>query len=84
MYMEQFELFDLPNPCVGVCEANNKGFCKGCLRSRDERLYWIKFNNLQKRQVLRLCRLRRAKLARLASARRQASIELPEQMDFDF
>ncbi len=82
--MEQYELFDLPSPCINVCEANSKGYCKGCLRSREERHLWLKFNNLQKRHVLKLCRLRRAKLVAMAQARQQKTIELPEQMDFGF
>lgn len=82
--MEQQELFPLPNPCIGVCEANNKGYCKGCLRSRKERQLWLSLNNLQKRHVLHLCDLRRQKLTQLAQARRSADITLPAQMDFDF
>jgi len=34
--MEQLEFFPLESPCVGVCELNNKGYCKGCLRSRED------------------------------------------------
>lgn len=83
--MDQLELFALPSPCIGVCEANNKGYCKGCLRSRDERLHWLKLSNLQKHRVLHLCQLRRNKLKQLASQRQQNTLlTLPEQMDFDF
>ena len=35
--MEQLEIFPLQSPCIGVCEVNNKGYCKGCLRNREER-----------------------------------------------
>lgn len=83
--MEQLEFFVIPSPCVGVCESNSKGYCKGCLRSRDERLYWLKMNDTQKQQVLRLCVLRRKKWQQ--SAQQQSispDIILPEQMDFDF
>ncbi|OZB37850.1 MAG: oxidoreductase, partial [Alishewanella sp. 34-51-39] len=27
--MDQLELFELPNPCIGVCESNQRGYCKG-------------------------------------------------------
>lgn len=60
--MEQLEFFKIPSPCVCVCEMNERGYCKGCLRSRDERLYWLKFSDAQKKQVLRLCQQRRYKL----------------------
>lgn len=82
--MEQLEFFAIPSPCVGVCEANAKGFCKGCLRSRDERLYWLKMNDAQKHQVMRLIALRRHKLQKSAWEQQQAALELPEQMDFEF
>ncbi len=82
--MEQQELFPLPNPCIGVCVANSKGYCKGCLRSRKERQLWLQLNNLQKRQVLHLCNLRRRKLHQLAHARHSNDISLPEQLDFGF
>ena len=56
---EQLEFFEIPSPCINVCEANDKGYCKGCYRNRDERFYWQKLSNGQKREVLRACRIRR-------------------------
>lgn len=82
--MEQLEFFTIPSPCIGVCEANAKGYCKGCLRSREERLYWQKMTDGQKHQVIRLIGLRRQKIQRLAWERNQLQAELPEQMDFEF
>ena len=85
--MQQLEFFEIPSPCIGVCEANNKGYCKGCLRSREERLYWLQFSDRQKQEVLRLCRLcrlRRRKLQQLAAAQQETDMALPEQMDFEF
>lgn len=82
--MEQQELFPLPNPCVGICEANNKGYCKGCLRSRKERQLWLRLDNREKRYVLHLCMLRRQKLLQLAHARQSNTITLPAQLDFGF
>ena len=58
---EQLEFFEIPSPCINVCEANDKGYCKGCYRNRDERFYWQKLSNGQKRDVLRACRIRRSR-----------------------
>lgn len=83
--MEQLEFFPLESPCVGVCELNNKGYCKGCLRSREERFYWQKMTPVQQQEVLRLCRNRKA---RVEAARRKAMEgeppEAPPQPDLDF
>ncbi len=56
--MEQLEFFYIPSPCIGICESNNRGYCKGCFRSRDERLHWLKMTNQQKRMVIQLCHRR--------------------------
>lgn len=82
--MEQLELFPLPNPCIGVCQANNKGYCHGCLRSRKERQKWYAMNNTEKHHVLQRCGLRRQKLQQLAKQQGVAEVLLPEQLDFDF
>ena len=58
----QLEFFSIPSPCIGVCELNSKGYCKGCLRSREERLHWLQFDDEQKRQVIRLCQARKARV----------------------
>lgn len=80
--MQQLEFFEIPSPCIGVCEANNRGYCKGCFRSRDERLYWLKLSEADKRQVLRLCLQRKARVLRAKQAALQADnpvAEEPEQ-----
>lgn len=82
--MEQLEFFSIPSPCIGICQTNSKGYCKGCLRSRDERLYWLKLSDAQKQNVLRLCRLRQRKLLQLATRQQTLPANLSEQMDFDF
>ncbi|WKX27853.1 DUF1289 domain-containing protein [Tatumella ptyseos] len=56
---EQLEMFLLPNPCRGLCQANARGYCLGCFRSREERFGWLGFTDTQKLNVLRLCTLRR-------------------------
>ena len=60
--MQQPDFFTIPSPCIGVCEANAKGYCKGCLRSREERLYWQQMSDDQKHQVMRLLSRRKNKI----------------------
>lgn len=67
--MEQLEIFPLQSPCIGVCELNNKGYCKGCLRSREERFNWLTMTPAEQQEVMRLCRGRKA---RVEAARRKA------------
>ncbi|KDM91549.1 DUF1289 domain-containing protein [Photobacterium galatheae] len=62
--MEQLDFFTIPSPCIGVCQANQRGYCKGCLRSREERFHWQDMNNDQKRHVIKLCRQRYQRLLR--------------------
>ena len=59
--MEQLELFDIPNPCINICETNTSGYCKGCFRNRIERLNWNNLNNIQKSKILKKCRFRKLK-----------------------
>jgi len=65
---EQLEFFPVPSPCRGICQVDQRGYCRGCMRSRDERFNWIKFNDAQKRDVLRLCRQRFLRLQRVGKA----------------
>lgn len=60
MLPEQQEMFDIDSPCVGICEVNNKGFCKGCFRNRNERLYWHTFSTEQRGILLTILSKRRA------------------------
>jgi len=44
--MEQIELFTIESPCRGCGVRNSKkGFCKGFLRSRDERFHLVFVSN---------------------------------------
>ncbi len=61
---EQLEFFPVPSPCRGICQADDRGYCRGCMRSRDERFNWMKFTDAEKREVLRLCRQRLLRLQR--------------------
>ena len=53
--MNQIELFSAPSPCVGICENSPKGYCRGCMRSRDERFYWHQMNTGEQLAVMKLC-----------------------------
>ena len=74
--MEQLEIFPLTSPCVGICEVNNKGYCKGCLRSREERFNWLAMPPTQQQVVMRLCRNRKA---RVEAAPRKAQEGAPSE-----
>ncbi|MCK8128810.1 DUF1289 domain-containing protein [Pseudoalteromonas sp. 2CM39R] len=81
--MQQIEIFEIPSPCKGICQVNNRGYCKGCYRSRDERFYWNKFTNAEKRKVISLCQQR---YKRYLQKKQQAEQQQknPEQGGFDF
>ena len=55
----QLEFFDVPSPCVSICESDGKGHCRGCMRSRDERREWINFTNDEKQKVIKRCQQRK-------------------------
>ena len=55
---EQLEFFPVQSPCRGICQSDERGFCRGCFRSRDERFNWNKMSDGEKQEVLRLCRQR--------------------------
>ncbi|MCL1058807.1 DUF1289 domain-containing protein [Shewanella sp. Choline-02u-19] len=71
--MEQLEFFEIPSPCIGICQSDARGYCKGCLRNRDERFKWLEFSDVQKFDVIRLCkqRKRRRQLAILKAKKAQ-------------
>lgn len=82
--MEQLEIFPLQSPCIGVCEVNNKGYCKGCLRSREERFNWQTMTPTQQQEVMRLCRNRKLRVeAARRKARESIQIEQYEQTGLD-
>lgn len=72
---QQFELFEIANPCIGVCQSNKKGYCFGCLRNRSERQLWHGMTTEQRRDVLRLITARRQRLLLLKQK---------QQIAFDF
>ena len=74
---QQIELFEIENPCIGVCQSNKKGYCFGCLRSRTERQLWLKMTDEQRREVLRLIIGRRKRIEQMRKRQQ-------EQMSLDF
>ena len=55
----QLEFFDVPSPCVGICQSDEKGNCLGCYRSRDERQGWINLTSDDKQKVIKRCQQRK-------------------------
>ena len=64
----QLEFFDVPSPCIGICQADNRGYCLGCLRTRDERQIWRDYSNDQKQKVIKLCQQRRKRQIKRTAA----------------
>lgn len=55
----QLEFFDVPSPCVGVCQSDEKGYCLGCMRTRDERQSWNNLTSDDKQKVIKRCQQRK-------------------------
>ncbi|MGF1743116.1 DUF1289 domain-containing protein [Vibrio profundum] len=63
--MEQLEFFVVPSPCIGVCTVDDKGYCNGCMRKREERFTWLQMTPTEQLHVINLCRQRyRRKMAK--------------------
>ena len=74
---QQSDLFEIANPCIGVCQSNKKGYCFGCLRSRPERQLWHEMTTEQRREVLRLVSGRKLRIEQMRQRK-------GEQLKFDF
>ena len=57
--MHQLEFFELPSPCIGVCQSGPRGYCLGCFRSREERQHWLNVDDSTKRIIIRACNRRK-------------------------
>lgn len=81
--IDQGEFFEIPNPCKKICVANNKGFCKGCFRSREERQNWYSFSDFQRHLVSQACALRekRVKAAKWAKEHPEHAFVIAEVQD---
>jgi len=94
----QLEFFDVPSPCIGICQSDDKGFCLGCYRTRDERQTWINLSNDDKQKVIKRCQQRKkrklapakVKATEVAEDNKQASIfdppapKVDNSKDIDF
>ncbi|MCC5879441.1 MAG: DUF1289 domain-containing protein [Idiomarina sp.] len=76
----QLELFTIPNPCIGVCQSNPRGYCIGCLRSRDERFNWHLKTAQEQRKIIQLVSQRKA---RLIQQQKQQRVANPESISTD-
>lgn len=56
--MQQLEFFNVPSPCVGVCTVDERGYCQGCMRKREERFNWLTMTPAEQLHVIKLCRQR--------------------------
>ncbi|MDO6496641.1 DUF1289 domain-containing protein [Photobacterium sanguinicancri] len=75
MNVEQLEFFSIPSPCIGVCQMNERGYCRGCMRNRNERFNWQSMDASEQRNTLRLCRQR---YIRMLKAKANESVEAGE------
>ena len=55
----QLEFFDVPSPCIGICQSDDKGYCMGCFRTREERQSWIDLTTDDKQKVIKRCQQRK-------------------------
>ncbi|WP_448548421.1 DUF1289 domain-containing protein [Thalassotalea fusca] len=55
----QLEFFDVPSPCIGICQSDDKGYCMGCFRTREERQNWIDLTTDDKQKVVKRCQQRK-------------------------
>ena len=76
--MDQLEFFDIPSPCIGVCQTGSGEYCVGCFRSRDERLYWNQTTPYAKRLIVKACH-RRKKIAQRNKSTTPSKSDLPTQ-----
>ncbi|MDO7085431.1 DUF1289 domain-containing protein [Pseudocolwellia sp. AS88] len=49
----QLEFFDVPSPCIGICQSNDKGQCLGCFRTRAERQTWTSIDSDEKQKIIK-------------------------------
>ena len=55
----QLEFFDVPSPCIGICQTDDKGYCLGCMRTREERQAWLSLSCADRQKVIKRCRQRK-------------------------
>ncbi len=60
--VDQIEIFDIDNPCKGICENGPRGYCRGCFRSREERQHWNVLGQSVRYKIIKACALRERRL----------------------
>jgi uncharacterized protein len=40
------------SPCIGICELDGEGYCRGCLRSGDEIARWLDMGDSERRRLM--------------------------------
>lgn len=81
----QLEFFDVPSPCIDVCQSDDKGQCLGCFRTRDERKNWLSLDSDERQKVIKRCHQRKKRKTTPAKVK-VAEIEIedkqPSLLDF--
>lgn len=65
----QLEFFDVPSPCISICQSDDKGQCLGCFRTRDERLNWVAFDSNERQKVIKRCQQRKKRKTKPATSK---------------
>jgi predicted Fe-S protein YdhL (DUF1289 family) len=73
----QLEFFDVPSPCVSICQSDDKGNCLGCYRTREERQSWINLTSDDKQKVVKRCQQRKKRKNAIPKAK-VVEINVPE------
>ena len=75
----QLEFFDVPSPCIGICQSDDKGYCMGCFRTREERQSWIDLTTDDKQKVIKRCQQRKKRRENKAQKAIDASNPEPSE-----
>ena len=76
----QLDFFEIPSPCRGVCKSDDKGYCQGCYRTRDERFGWKELSNQEKQKVIKLC-LQREKRRTIVAKEKVEEVEVEVEVE---
>lgn len=80
----QLEFFEVPSPCIGICQSDDKGYCLGCMRTREERQQWISLTNDDKQKVIKRCiQRKKRKAGKLKAKEAEQSQDSPQASLFD-
>jgi len=74
----QLEFFDVPSPCVGICQSNDKGQCLGCFRTRVERQTWTSVDSDEKQKIIKRAIQRKKRFDKKESDKVVIEVENPQ------